>query len=205
MRAHRLTVGLVAGVIVVLVLGAAGALAISAHQRNATMSARTASTAEPGARPASADDPSPIAADPSIDASGPSNNLTVQMTSAVRAHPRAAAAQQLLQAYFDAINQHDYPGWTSIVTSTMARSQNRAEWLDAYASTVDSSIWMQSMRDHPMVVTVRFTSEQDPDLAPPDLPVRCINWTLAYQLVDEAGALVVGATVPGSVTKAECP
>lgn len=238
MRAHRLTLGLVAGLIVVLMIGIGGALAISRHQRNTATSARPSGTADSAtnaaagpvsgaassaggaasgseqgatglpsaARSGSASgDRSPGDLDPPVAAPGPSNNLTVQMFPAVRSHPRAAAAQRLLQAYFDAINQHDHAGWSSLVTAAMARSQSRAQWLRAYASTVDSSIWMQSMRDHPVEVTVRFTSEQDPDLAPPDLPVHCINWTLTYQLVDEAGALLVGSTVSGSVTKAECP
>jgi hypothetical protein len=56
-----------------------------------------------------------------------------------------------------------------------------------------------------MEVTVQFTSTQEADLAPKDLPVNCIRWTLTYQIVSEHGRLVVGSTVPGSPEKRECP
>ena len=56
----------------------------------------------------------------------------------------------------------------------------------------------------PLRVGVHFTSQQDPDLAPKDLPVGCIDWTIVYQIESQDGRLVVGQAVPGSVTKAKC-
>ena len=153
------------------------------------------SAAESSARPET---------DPSTAPVGPSNNLTVMMSPAVRSHPRSQEVQQLMQAYFDAINQHDYASWTQSVAGALVTRQNDQQWLLAYATTVDSSIWMQSMSDDPLQVEMKFTSQQDADLAPSDLQVDCIHWTLAYQLATEGGHLVVGSTVDGSVKYAKC-
>ena len=135
---------------------------------------------------------------------GPSNNLTVQMSSTLGRRDHASEIQQVLQVYFDAINQHNYTGWSQSVSGKLAGEQDSAQWLEAYATTVDSSIWMQSMTDTPMQVRVRFTSQQDPDLAPKDLPAGCIEWSIIYRIESRQGHLVVGSTVPGSVTKAKC-
>lgn len=156
-----------------------------------------ASSADPsGADPAASTDPT--------QQSGPSNNLTVQMSDEARSDDRAGEAQQLLQSYFDAINQHNYASWTQTVAAAASRSQNSAQWLQAYATTVDSSIMMQSVQDDPLEVTVSFISQQDKDLAPKALPVSCIRWTLTYQLLTEGGQLVVGSTAEGSVQMKEC-
>jgi hypothetical protein len=137
-------------------------------------------------------------------ADGPSNNLTVQMSSSLGRSAHVSEIQQLLQGYFDAINQHNYTGWAQAVTSRLAGEQTRAEWLEAYATSVDSSIWMQSVKEDPMQVRVRFTSQQDPDLAPKDLPAGCIEWSITYRIESRQDHLVIGSTVPGSVTKAKC-
>ncbi len=216
LRGHRLTIGLLAGLVTVLIIGSSTALFISNHQRGlagtagagqrSTVAVRTPSTS-PGPAAAAAPTAHPAVttgSGPVTRSLGPSNNLTVQMTPAVRSHPRSAAAQQLLQGYFDAINQHDYASWTQVVSPAMAARQDSAGWLQAYATTVDSSIWMESMSDDPLQVRMRFTSVQDPDLAPRDLPLDCIDWTLTYQITDHDGQLAVSSTVEGSITKTRC-
>lgn len=142
--------------------------------------------------------------DPTTAPTGPSNNMTVQMSSAARGHARSQEVQQALQSYFDAINQHDYVSWTQSVTKALASHQSREQWLLAYATTVDSSIWMQSVRDDPLAVQIRFTSQQDPDLAPKDLQVDCIHWRITYRMADRDGQLSIGSTVEGSVDYAKC-
>ncbi len=135
---------------------------------------------------------------------GPSNNLTVQMSPSVRADARSAVVQELLQDYFDAINQHDYESWAHVVSSSMSAGQSSDQWTRAYATTVDSSIWVQSMSGNPIRVKLRFTSQQDPSLAPKDLPVDCIHWTVVLQLASRGGEVVVGSTVAGSVAHIKC-
>lgn len=161
-----------------------------------------ASTAS-SAAPSSAAGPS-TESDPSTAPLGPSNNLTVQMSPATRHHTRSQDVQQALQSYFDAINQHDYASWTQSVTKALASHQTSAQWLQAYATTVDSSIWIKSLRDDPLQVQIRFTSQQDPDLAPADMKVGCIDWALTYQVAEHDGQLTIGSTVDGSVSYVKC-
>jgi hypothetical protein len=204
-RGSRLTRALLLGVLVVLIVGAGAALTVSAAQRRVpavaaspgSAAAAVATSATAAARARSGVDVQPAA--------GPSNNQTVQLSPAARSHPRAEQVQQLLQAYFDAINNHDYDAWAEVVTAPQTQHQDSARWLQAYASTVDSSIWVQSLAGTPLQVAVRFTSEQDPELAPPDLQVDCIDWALSYQIVERDGQLVVGSTVPDTVSRTKCP
>jgi hypothetical protein len=200
-RGSRLTQALLLGVVVVVLLGAGAALTITtAQKRDAAASSATpfqspppATTAVGRVRPG---DLQPAA--------GPSTNQTVQLSSTARSHPQAEQVRQLLQSYFDAINNHDYGAWAAVVTAPQTKNQDSARWLQAYASTVDSSIWIQSVTGSPLRVALRFTSEQEPDLAPLDLPVACIDWTLSYQLPEQDGHLVVGTTVANSVSRAKC-
>lgn len=199
-RGTRLTQALLLGVVVVVLLGAGAALTISAaQQRSAAGSSTLAESSAPATaavgRIRSGDIP-PTA--------GPSTNQTVQLSTTARAHPQAEQVRQLLQSYFDAINNHDYSAWAAVVTTPQTQNQDSDRWLQAYASTVDSSIWIQSLSGNPLRVALRFTSEQDPELAPPDLPVACIDWTLSYQLPEQDGQLVVGSTVANSVSRAKC-
>ena len=198
-RGARLTQALLLGVVVVVLLGAGAALTISTAQRRtaaATADDYTAPASTAVARVRSSD---------SQPAAGPSTNQTVQLSPKARTHPQAEQVRQLLQSYFDAINNHDYSAWAAVVTTPQTTNQDSDRWLQAYASTVDSSIWVQSLSGNPLRVALRFTSEQDPDLAPPDLQVDCIDWTLSYQLPEQDGHLVVGTTVANSVSRAKCP
>jgi len=126
------------------------------------------------------------------------------MAPTARSHQASGSIQQLLQNYFDALNQHNYGSWTQSVTTSMAAHESSASWLQAYATTVDSSIWMQSIKDDPLQVTIHFTSQQDADLAPKNLQVPCIRWTLTYQVAQQDGGLAIGSTVPGSVSATKC-
>lgn len=216
-RGSRLTRALLLGVAVVLVLGVGAAVTVSAAQRRSAAAPAAAAAAGPPtataapsstavARARSGVDSQPTAGlSDSQPTAGPSNNQTVQLSATARSDPRAEQVQRLLQAYFDAINNHDYAAWAQVVTATQTERQDSDRWLQAYASTVDSSIWVQSLSGTPMRAALHFTSEQDPELAPPDLQADCIDWALSYQLEERDGRLVVGSTVPGTVSRAKCP
>ena len=204
-RGSRLTMALLVGVVVVILVGTAAALTVSGAQRRSAVAASASAGTEtskaavtvPVGRARGGADLEPT--------TGPSTNQTVQLSSTARSHPRAEQVQLLLQAYFDAINNHDYTAWSVVVTAAQTKNQDSTRWQQAYASTVDSSIWIQSLSGTPLRAALRFTSEQDPDLAPPDLRVDCINWVLTYQIDDQDGRLVVGSTVPDTVTRTQCP
>ena len=85
-----------------------------------------------------------------------------------------------------------------------AAGRARADGLQEYASPVEYGSWMEARSDQPVQGRVRFASRKDPDLAPRDLPLDCINWTLTYQISDQNGQLAVSSTVDGSVSKSKC-
>jgi len=205
-RGTRLTIGLITALVALVVIGSGAAMAIS-HRKTAAVTSGASvpsNSARPSTSSASATSSSSDLVHPTVPPNGPSTNLTVQMSPAVARSSRSTEVQQLLQGYFDAINQHNYASWAQQVGTKIAASQSSSEWSAAYATTVDSNIWMESMTNEPLQVGLRFTSQQDPDLAPKDLPVACIDWLIRYYIGSEDGHLVVGSTVPGSVTMTKC-
>jgi hypothetical protein len=135
---------------------------------------------------------------------GPSSDTEVQMTPAAQQHPYADQVKSLLQRYFDAINERDYSAWAGTVSAEQSAAWSEQDWLRAYDSTKDSSIKVIDIDDDPLRVRLWFTSEQDPSLAPQDLPVDCINWDVTYLLTEEQGQLVLGGLDPDATSKAPC-
>ena len=135
---------------------------------------------------------------------GPSSDTVVQLTPAAQQHAEAGQVKSLLQRYFDAINERDYAAWAGTVSAEQSAAWSERDWLRAYDSTKDSSIKVIDIDDDPLRVRLWFTSEQDPALAPQDLPVDCINWDVTYLLTMEQDTLVLGGLDPDATTKAPC-
>ena len=127
----------------------------------------------------------------------------VELTPDAALHPQHEVIQQLLQTYFDAINNLDYDQWKTTVTKTRIQAKPRADWLKDYASTKDGSILVyriDALTDQELRVLIGFTSVQDPSKAPDELPdASCVQWRLALPLTQEAGRWKVD-TVAGYTT-----
>ena len=185
LRGTALTVAL--GVVLVLVVsGGLGTAAAIGASRTSTSSAPATTTGGPTAP------------------TGPSSDTEVQLTPAAQQHSDADEVKSLLQHYFDAINDRDYAAWAGTVSAEQSAAWSESDWLRAYDSTKDSSIKVIDIDDDPLRVRLWFTSEQDPALAPQDLPVDCINWDVTYLLVEEQGRLVLGGLDPDTTSKAPC-
>lgn len=121
---------------------------------------------------------------------------TVQATADAAGHPLFTALQGLLQSYFDAINIKDYDRWVATVTEQRRATQPRAVWNKDYRSTTDGSIVMyriEASGDGTARVLLQFTSVQDVNDAPPELPVRCIHWNVVWAFSSERGAWKLSA------------
>ena len=222
-RTSRLTLALMAGVVVVLLAGIGIATWVGPGRRvdaAATSGAITAATS-PGSRTpdsvsaasepsirspagstvasAAASSRSPVTSTASI---GPSTNLTVALSVAAARHEHAMDYQTAMQRMFDAINAHDYESWAGAVTANELHGQDRGAWTRAYSSTTDSNITLLDIVGDQAQVS--FVSTQDLGLAPATLPSTCIVWTLSYTMTQQTGSWMVGGTVPGSVTMASC-
>lgn len=110
----------------------------------------------------------------------------VELATAVASHPEGDAIHALLQNYFNAINQRDYGLWASTVTADWARGKSERQWRSGYNSTHEGDVLVYRIDPVPqgqLRVLVAFTSTQDPEDAPADLPADCIRWHLALSVV----------------------
>lgn len=125
---------------------------------------------------------------------GPTN---VEGTEDAVEHPLFGTIQDLLQRYFDAINNRNYALWQTTVTQDRIRAQPEQAWQDGYRSTRDGSIVIRRIEAAPTGsgrVTLSFTSAQDVEDAPPDLPVGCIRWHVVYPIELEADEWKIAAS-----------
>jgi len=181
LRGRRLTVALVAALFAVVLAGAAAAWFVGG------------SRSDPGGTPAAPAAPT-----------GPSDDPTVQLSPVAAQHPQSDAVADLLQRYFDAINDRDYQAWQATVTPDQSAAWPESGWQQAYRTTRESNIVVRSIDDDPLRVSLWFVSEQDEALAPPDLPVDCIVWTMTYLLEDSDGELLLGGIQPDSSSRQAC-
>ncbi|TWH18254.1 hypothetical protein [Prauserella rugosa] len=126
----------------------------------------------------------------------------VQMAGDAAAHPEADAVRQVLQDYFDAINDRDYDLWVTTVVGDRAAVQPEDVWRANYRSTRDGSIRVYRIESAPedqLTALVGFTSVQSATDAPDDLPSECIRWRLAFPLTAEEGEWRIGTVPPGTV------
>jgi hypothetical protein len=123
---------------------------------------------------------------PSSEEPGPTQ---VQITPDVSRDTLHTNIQQILQTYFDAINDKSYGQWRSVVTAAMARQNPEKAFLQGYESTKDGSIVVYRVDTSPdggLRVLLTFHSVQDVADAPPTYPHTCIAWRVVWALTDNA-------------------
>ncbi|QWF83091.1 hypothetical protein HUW46_06530 [Amycolatopsis sp. CA-230715] len=125
----------------------------------------------------------------------------VELTPDAAAHPQDDTVRKLLQDYFDSINDRNFERYRTTVTVARLQIMGSSEWHESFKSTRDGSILVyriEAARPELMNVLVSFTSTQDPGDAPPELPERCIRWSLVLPVRQEAGAWKVDALPSGA-------
>jgi hypothetical protein len=134
---------------------------------------------------------------------------TVQGTADATAHPLYATVRDLLQRYFNAINDKDYAAWQDTVISERVDLQPEDQWLAAYRTTEDGSAVIYRIElgeDDTARVLLTFTSTQDAADAPQELPVACINWSVVFPLIREEDGWKLDASPAGASPQHErCP
>jgi len=136
--------------------------------------------------------------------SGPSADRNVRLSAAAGADPRAGDVLAALRQYFGAINNRDYESWVDAVAAEQSAPQTEQQWVTAYASTVDSNLMVMTIANEPIRARMMFTSEQAVELAPPSLPVTCINWDITYLLDEQDDHLVLSGIDPSAQSMAAC-
>ncbi len=135
---------------------------------------------------------------------GPTADSTVRLSTDAAHHPRSADVRSLLQGYFDAINTRIYGGWSRAVSAAQSAPQAEPQWARDYSTTVDSNLTVVMVGDDPLRARMMFSSQQAPGLAPPALPVACIDWDLTYLLEEENGRLVINGLDPSAQSMRAC-
>jgi len=133
-----------------------------------------------GAGPVAA--PPSQASSPGSAAPGPS---TIAFSTDFAAYPQHDQLLNVLQTYFNAINDKRYDEWLSVVTPTFAAERSKTNFLDGYKSTHDGSIFVFRVDPAPqngLLALVAFTSVQALADAPDKFPHTCIHWQVVLPL-----------------------
>jgi hypothetical protein len=124
-------------------------------------------------------------------------------------HPDYDEIRQLLQTHFDAINGRRYDRWKTTVTKARIQVMPESKWREDYRSTKDGNILIYRIEAAPgngLRVLVGFTSTQNPEDAPPELPQQCIRWHIVLPLVREDGQWKLDVSPAGASPRhEECP
>lgn len=132
----------------------------------------------------------------------------VRFSQAAAEHPDRDVVSDLLERYFTAINHRDYAGWKSTVTPEKWEELPPDKWDEEYASTRDKGVRVHRVETGAngiLRVQLSFTSHQDPNDAPPQLPQSCVRWWVVYPLVPEDDGLRINTSgLPGSALVGRC-
>lgn len=112
-------------------------------------------------------------------------STVVAMTPDVAANSQGRQVQQVLQTYFDAINNRDYDKLLSVVTAQFAAAQPKQRFLSAYKTTSDGTIRVMRIDQAPsgLSVMITFHSMQDLADAPAFAKFKCIQWQEVLPMV----------------------
>lgn len=134
------------------------------------------------------------------DAAGPA---FVTLSPSAQKSPYATDIADLISRYFTAINRHDYDAWLTTVTTAQAK-RDRDNWTHDYSTTHDSDIYISDITvGEVLTVRMQFTSHQDVEFAPAEVPEPCVRWDVIYEVRDEGVGLRVGTSAEPSVM-AQC-
>jgi hypothetical protein len=126
----------------------------------------------------------------SVPASAQPGPSTVAFAPDVATFPQHAQLLNVLQTYYNAINDKNYDQWLSVVTPEFAAEEPEQSFLAGYQSTHDGSIFVYRVDSAPqngLRVLVGFTSVQAPGDAPHDFKQACIHWHVVLPLSWDGG------------------
>jgi len=185
------------GTVAVLMLGAAGGayalVANHGHAKAVSEPTGTASVTASQTAPASAP---PTSAAPSTSAPvspTASSGTTVAVAPSAAGNPAAPQVTALLDRYFTAINQRDYPTYTSLFDQQLVQPQPKSSFDAGYATTIDSAVTLTSISDAAsggLAASVTFQSQQNPADSPDNS--SCDQWSITLFLVPDGTGYLIG-------------
>jgi hypothetical protein len=114
---------------------------------------------------------------------------------ALAGRPETTAAVALFTRYFDGINRRDYEAVQSAFTDAGRPIRDRATFEDQYRTTRDSDVRVLGIAstDDGYLVSISFTSHQNPADAPADAQADCVSWSMTYPVVGTDSGLLIAA------------
>jgi hypothetical protein len=159
--------------------------------------------------PASASPPAVIPSSSAVPQDDQPGSGVVKATPDATGHPMYDTVRELLQRYFDAINTKDYAAWQDTVIPERVARQPEDKWLADYRTTRDGNIVIYRIEvaeDDSVRALMTFTSTQDPNDAPQELPEACINWNVVFPLIQQDGAWRIDSSPASASPQHEaCP
>ena len=149
----------------------------------------------PSGSPA-ANSPSPLPTTPSAvpTTPGASGGFPVTASAAAAQQPGEQQVVSFLQSYFTAINNHDYGGYASLVTSSMRPTP--AEFENGFGTTTDSKATLTGLVPYGtgVAAAVKFTNNQSPSASPDG--AACDVWHITLYLQPHGSGYRIGPAAP---------
>jgi hypothetical protein len=119
----------------------------------------------------------------------------VAIAPGVSQQPGAAAVASFVQAYFTAINHHDYARYISLFQARLRPTVGQFD--SGYRGTSDSNPTLTEVSPtvNGVAATVTFTSHQPADNSPTS--TACTNWDVTLYLQARDSGYVIGPAPPG--------
>ncbi len=134
----------------------------------------------------------------------------VQLSADAAASPYGQTIENLLQVYFDSINDHNYQEWESVATPALIGENSLEKWQNGYRTTQDGSMYVYRINASSggqLRVLITFTSTQNVAQAPWFAKFSCINWSQVLPIVNMNGGWRIDVNPSGAPHAAatQCP
>lgn len=147
-------------------------------------------------------EPSAVTAEPEP-STAPTDDTEVAIAGVASDDPQAEDIRDLLQRHFDSINDRDYAGWVTTVTSDLSDALPQEKWLKEYSTTRDTDINVIRIHTDPREVDITFRSRQDKALSP-EGKYTCLNWQVTHPLTDGPDGLRIERSIESDADWRPC-
>ena len=122
--------------------------------------------------------------------------ISVGLSPAAAADPRASQVADLVTAYFTAVNDHDFAAYFSLLSPSARLVVSPPQFHSDFGSTADSAAVLRRISGGPgAVATVTFVSHQSPADSPAG--AACTTWRIRLFLAPSHDRFLINPTPPG--------
>lgn len=155
------------------------------------------SPAQPSPAPLPPVSPPPSQQPPGSQPGGQSpGTISVGVSPAAAADPRASQVTDLVTAYFTAVNDHDFAAYYRLLSPPARLVVSPPQFHADFGSTADSAAVLRRISGGPgAIATVTFVSHQSPADSPAG--AACTTWRIRLFLASSHDRFLIDPTPPG--------